>query len=219
MERRVGFVGCYSHDVILLLAKALSCMEKKVLLTDRSRRHTLRASIPVPEGVDLEKNRIEYDGIFYGETESTTEERGNYDVEIIDFGMELKKDDALGCTELIVVTDMLLHHIRYLTNAEVPGERVRACIIRDTIGSIGRREKVIREFLHSFPNRVEFFLPPDFRDMKNRYVCETMYEYSMKRASPEMQDAILQIATIFCPGYEEKEIRQKIRMRERRRYR
>lgn len=219
MERRVGFVGCYSHDVILLLAKILSCMGKKVLLVDRSRRHTLRASIPVPEGVDVKKNKIEYDGIFYGEAESTMEEREKYDVEIIDFGMELKKEDALGCTELIIVTDMLLHHIRYLTKAEIPGERVRVCIIRDTIGSIGRKEKAVREFLQMFPNRKEFFLPPDFRDMKNRYVCETMYEYSMRRASPEMQDAILQIAVIFCPGYEEKEIRQKIRMCERRRYR
>ena len=219
MERRVGFVGCYSHDVILLLAKVLSCMEKRVLLTDRSRRHTLRASIPVPEGMDAGKDKVEYDGIFYGEEESTPVERENFDVEMIDFGMEIGKEDAMGCTEVIVVTDMLSHHIRSLTNAEIPGERVRVCIIRDTIVSSGRKEKVIREFLQSFPNRIEFFLPPDVRDMKNRYVCETMYEYSMKRASPDMQDVILQIAAILNPGYSEKEIKQKIRAWERRRYR
>ncbi len=219
MERRVGFVGCYSHDVILLLAKVLSCVGKKVLLVDRSKRHTLRASIPVPEGIDVEKDKIEYDGIFYGETESTMEERELYDVEIIDFGMELKKDNALGCTELIVVTDMLSHHIRALGKTEIPGERVRACIIRDTMESPGKKEKFVGEFLKEFPNRKEFFLPPDFKDMKNRYVCETMYEYSMKRASPDLQEAIIQVAGLLCPGYEEKEIRQKIRSRERRRYR
>lgn len=219
MERRVGFVGCYSHDVILLLAKVLSCMEKRVLLTDRNKRHTLRASIPFPDGLDAGKDKVEYDGIFYGETESAPAERENYDVEIIDFGMEIKKEDASGCTELIVVSDMLLHHIRCLSNAEIPGERVRACIIRDIIVSSGRKEKPIREFLQIFSNCMEFFLPPDFRDMKNRYVCETMYEYSMRRASPEMQDAVLQIAAIFCPGYGEKEIKQRIRGQERRRYR
>lgn len=219
MERRVGFIGCYSHDVILLLAKALNCMEKKVLLVDRNRRHTLQASIPIPEGVDMAKDKIEYDGIFFGEAESTMEEREKYDVEIIDFGMELKRDDALGCTELIIVSDMLLHHIRYLTNVDVPRERVRVCIIRDTIGSAERKEKAIKEFLQMFSNRKEFFLSPDYRDMKNRYVCETMYEYSIRRASSEMKEVILQIAAFFCPGYEEKEIRQKIRLCEKRRYR
>lgn len=219
MERRVGFFGCYSHDVILLLAKVLSCMEKRVLLVDRSRRHTLRASIPVPEGVDLEKNKIEYDGIFFGESESTTEERKGYDVELIDFGMEPMREDALGCTELVVVTDMLLHHIRHLTKLDVPGERVRICLIRDAMGYSGKKEKAIREFLKKFPNRTEFFLSPDFRDMRNRYVCETMNEYSMKRASPEMQEIIVQIAALFCPGYMGKEIKQKVRNAERRRYR
>lgn len=219
MERRVGFVGCYSHDVILLLAKVLSCMEKRVLLTDRNRCHTLRASIPVPEGINAEKDKVEYDGIFYGEKESTPEERERFDAELIDFGMEIDREGALGCTELIVVTDMLLHHLRNLAKAEIPGERVRVCMIRDAIVSSGRKEKAMREFLQSFPNRTELFLPPDVRDMKNRYVCETMYEYSMRRASPEMQDAILQIAAILCPGYGEREIRQKLRTWERRRYR
>ncbi|MBP3616468.1 MAG: hypothetical protein J6J38_00345 [Lachnospiraceae bacterium] len=219
MERRVGFVGCYSHDVILLLAKVLSCVGKKVLLVDKSKRHTLRASVPVPEGIDAEKVKVEYDGIFYGETESTMEERALYDVEIIDFGMEFKKENAMGCTELIVVTDMLLHHIHTLIKTEIPGERVRACIIRDTMESPGKREKAVGDFLKAFPNRKEFFLPPDFKDMKNRYVCETMNEYSMKRASSELQEAILQVAAMLCPGYEEKEIRQMIRNRERRKYR
>lgn len=219
MERRVGFAGCYSHDVILLLAKVLTCMEKKVLLVDRNKRHTLRASIPVPEGLCTGKEKIEYDGLFYTEQESSKVEREKYDIELIDFGMEIKEDAAFQCTEIIVVTDMLLHHIHALSKEPIPKERVRACVIRDVMHGIYRKEAAMKAFLHSFPNRAEFFLPPDVRDMRNRYVCEMMQEYSLKRASPEMQEAVLQIAGALCPGYSEKEIHQRVKLRERRQYR
>lgn len=219
MERRVGFVGCYSHDVILLLAKVLSCMEKRVLLTDRNKRHTLRASVPVPEGVCAEYEKVEYDGIFYSEQESRQEERERYDIEFIDFGMELSRKEALQCTEIIVVTDVLLHHIRSLAKEKFPKERVRVCVIRDVVDTSYQRSRELRDFLQTFPNRIEFFLPPDYRDTKNRYVCEVMYEYNIKRASPEMREMVLRMAGIFCPAYSEREIWQKVRTQERRRYR
>lgn len=219
MERRVGFVGCYSHDVILLLAKVLTCMGRKVLLVDRNKRHTLRASIPIPEGISTGKEKIEYDGMFYTEKESNEAERENCDIELIDFGMEIKRDAAFRCTELIVVTDLLLHHIHALSEEPIPKERVRACVIRDVMHGFYKKEAVIKAFMQSFPNRAEFFLPPDIRDMRNRYVCEMMQEYSLKRASPEMREAVLQIAGTLCPGYSEKEIRQRVRLRERRQYR
>lgn len=216
--RRVGFVGCYSHDVILMLAKILGCMDRKVLVRDCNKRHILRASIPIPENIGLEKEETEYDGVFFTE-QSATEATARYEIELIDFGVELKSEDKKCCTDWVVVTDMLLHHIRRLEELEFPREDVRACVVRDSFEDICEGEPEIRRFLSAVPNAKVFFLPPDFRDVRNRYLCETSHEYSVNRASPEMQNMIYGIAGMLCGNYSEKGIKRRMKQLERRRYR
>ncbi len=218
MEKRIGFVGCYSHDVILLLARTLGCIGKNVLIRDRNKKCTLQASVPVPEGLRINKSVIEYDGFFYTR-QSVGEERGDeYDVELIDFGMDTEGEMTELCNEFVIITDMLLHHIRGLVKTELPKESVGVCLIRDVTEGRQKGESEVENFFGRFPNRCVFYLPPDFRDVKNRYVCETMHEYSIRKASPELQDAIYQMVGRFYPEYTEKEIRRCVRRCERRRY-
>lgn len=217
MKKRVGFIGCYSNDVILMLAKVLSSTGQKVLLWDRNPLRTLGVSVPKPEGVYPAQARIEYDGILFSEQVHCSEE--DCDMQLIDFGMEADRREAARCTELIVLTDMLLHHIRRLRDADVPRPFVRVCVMRDATEQLCKREKEVREFLNMFPNRKEFFLAPDLRDVKNRYVCETAHEYNIRKASPEMQDVIFGIACLLCPEYTEKELRKAVKQAERREYR
>lgn len=217
MKRRIGFIGCYSNDVILLLAKVLSCMGQRVLLWDRNKGRTLGASVPKPEGVYPARTRIEYDGILFTEQEQCTEEE--CDFLLIDYGMETVGKNVTECGEFIVLTDMLLHHIRRIKELDFPKSCVSVCIVRDTTERMCKGEKEVSDFLVLFPNRTEFFLPPDFKDVKNRYVCETVHEYNMKNASPEMQDIIYKVAAMICPEYSEREIRKNVRSRERRQYR
>ncbi len=217
MRKRVGFIGCYSNDVILMLAKVLSCMGQKVLLWDRNRLRILGVSVPKPEGVYPVQARIEYDGILFTEQEQCTEDE--CDIVLIDYGMDADRKSINGCEQFIVLTDMLLHHIRRLEKPDIPRSSVKACIVRDATERLCRGEKEISDFLELFPNGEVFFLPPDFKDVKNRYVCETAHEYSMKNASPEMQDIIYKVAVIVCPEYTERELRKTVRSRERRQYR
>lgn len=219
MKRRIGFVGCYSHDVILMIVKVLVCLEKRVLLRDRNKQHILRASIPVPEGVCVAKTNVEYDGFFFTEQEINTEVDKDFDIELVDFGMDVEKEEVKLCSELILVTDMLLHHIRGLEKAELAKEMVHVCIIRDAFENLCKGEKEVKAFLQSFPNRREYFLPPDYRDARNRYVCETQHEYSINRASPEMQDMIYRLVQTLCPGCSERDVRRRVRQQERRQYR
>lgn len=218
LKRIVGFVGCYSHDVILMLTGVLRYMGKRVLLRDRNRLHTLSVSVPVPEGVCAAETVLEYDGFFFTEREADPEEAGEYEIELVDFGMEWKQESA-RCSELVVITDMLLHHIRRLVVTEIPKEKVRFCIVRDAFVSACKGEQEVGLFLQSFPNCVEYFLEPDHRDVKNRYVCETMHEYSASKASPEMQAVIVRMAGFLCPECSEREIRRYIKHQGRRRYR
>jgi len=218
MNRKIGFVGCYSHDVILMLAIVLCYMKKKVLIRDRNRQQTLQASIPIPDGLCAAKTIVEYNGFFFTGQESDVEEKEKFDIEIIDYGMDVKADEVKSCSELILVTDMLLHHIRRLKEAEFSKEAVSVCIMRDAFEDTCRGEREVMKFLQSFPNRHEYFLPPDFRDVRNRYVCETSHEYNVHRSSPEMQEMLYHLASKFCTEKSEKEIRRCVKQQKRRQY-
>ena len=219
MRKRVGFVGCYSHDVILMLTKVLGCMGKRVLLRDRNKLHTLQASVPIPEGTCAGTSILEYDGFLFTEQKTDRQDTEEYEVEIVDFGMDVSPQEAELCQNFIVVTDMLLHHVRRLSDTWFPRERVLACIMRDSFAAICRGEQEVMMFMQSFPEKTVYFLPPDYRDVKNRYVCETQHEYSVTKASPEMQDLICRVVELVYPDYTEKEVRRAIRRKERRNYR
>ena len=218
MEQRIGFIGCYSHDVILLLAKVMECMGKRVLIRDRNRQRTLHASLPVPEPVSVAEAEVEYDGLFFTEQRVLCGE-GDYDIELVDFGMHVNKKEVQRCSGVVLVTDMLLHHIRHLEAEAIPKEAVFVCIVRDAFEETCREESEWKHFLQLFPNQTTYFLPPDYRDVRNRYVCETMHEYCVNKASAELRNVIFRLASTFCTTYTEREIRNAVRRRERRRYR
>lgn len=219
MKRKIGFVGCYSHDVILMLTRALGSMGKRVLLRDCNKQQTLHASVPVPEGMHIEWSVLEYDGFLFTGQETGSEETEDYELEVVDFGMEGMAEELEKCTELIVITDILLHHIRRLENIGIPKEKVKVCILRDSYENVSEREPEINDFLRCFPEKTVFFLPPDIRDVRNRYVCETLHEYNINRASNDMQEVIFRLTGMVCTENSEKEIRRCVKNRERRRYR
>lgn len=216
-ETVIGFVGCYSHDVILMLAKVMSSAGKKVLLCDRNMRHTLGVSVPIPCGISVREDIIAYDGMYYTQRTVSGEMLREYDVLLIDFGMQDIYGD-MNCTEIFLVTDALPHRIRQLSGLELPKELVSQVLVRDVIYGAQSKEKELREFLQRFPNRKESFLPPDKRDVKNRYVCESLHEYQVKNASPELQEFIYSTAERFCPDIPKKELLRRVRHQEGRRY-
>lgn len=210
----IGFIGCYSHDVILMLAKVLSSAEKEVLLCDRNLRHTLGASVPVPGGIPLGEEIAAYDGLYFTQQKINAGMLREYDILLVDFGMQASFGETGSCTELFLVTDALLHHIRQLSGLRLQRELVREVLIRDMPGGMYAKEKELQELLNSFPNRRECFLAPDKRDIENRCVCETLHEYHVKNASPELQEFIYQTAGRLCPEVTKKEFRRRIRRQE-----
>lgn len=218
MKKRVGFIGCYSHDVILLLAKVLGNAKKKVLVSDRNKNHTLEASVPVPEGLSPRTEVLSYDGIFFTSAKLKPETEELYQAVFLDFGMDVSTEEVKQCTDIILVTDMLPHHLLQLEKTEIPKDLVKVCILRDVVGAGWRTEQSFREFMARFPKRREFYLAPDFRDVRNRYACEVSHEYRVNRASAEMQEMIYTVAAMLCPEVSETEFRRRMRARERRCY-
>lgn len=216
--RKIGIIGCYSHDVILLLAKAVRCLGERVVLTDRNEAHVLSTCVPLTDDWKL-KPYTEYKGIFFSsdlQGEKTDNESG---VEFIDFGFAPTDGECNLCRDLIVICDMHMHHIRRIQNAGFPREKVRVCMLRDVDQRLLNREKGVTDFLTSLAAEKQIYLLPDDRDIRNRYVCELQYEYSLKNASVGMREAVFEAVCFLFPETEEKELRRRIRQVERREYR
>ena len=214
----VGFVGCYSHDVILMLAKTAVAMERRVLVLDRNRSHTLAASVPIPPGVSVKEKIVEYDGFFFSGRELEETMLAEYDLILMDFGVRSLAEDVAFCTRIFLVTDMLRHHIRQLQKLPLNKDLVNRILIRDAVGGVKTGTPEMREFLEQFTNRKECFLPPDSRDVKNRYVCETFHEYQVKHASPELRQFIYDVLRELCEELTEREFWKRIKRQERRGY-
>lgn len=216
--RKVGVIGCYSHDVILLLAKAVRCLGERVVVTDRNEARVLSACIPFSEDWKAE-GYTEYNGVYFSSgprEEETDDEAG---VEFVDFGFTPWLPECSQCQELIVICDMHIHHMHRIRDAAFPREKVRLCILRDVVPGLLNREKNVTEFLSGLAAEKQIYLWPDYKDIKNRYVCELQHEYSLKNASTGMREAIFEAICFLFPGTEERELRRRIRQEERREYR
>lgn len=216
--RKIGVIGCYSHDVILLMAKAVRCLGKRVVVTDRNEERVLSACIPLSEGWESEVY-TEYNGILFSTAAWKKEAGEEPDVEFVDFGFIPQMSECSLCDELMIICDLHLHHMQQIQKAEFPREKVRLCILRDVITGLLNREKIVAEFLVGLAAEKRMYLLPDDRDIKNRYVCELQHEYSLKNASVEMRETIFEAVSFLFPDAVESTLRRKVRQEERREYR
>lgn len=211
----IGFVGCYSHDLILLLAKALFCVGKKVLVEDRNVNHTLSASVPVPLGLSSAKEIISYDGISFTETEVSDNQRKAYHFVLIDFGMAVHWEIS-KCNNIYLISDRLPHHLRKLKELNIPQHLVGGILIRDAVETGNDNDPDLCELMAKYSNLSTVFLKPDVRDIRNRVVCETLCDYRIKNASEQMQELVGRFTLKICGEIDEKELWKRIRRQERR---
>ena len=215
--RRIGVIGCYSHDVILLLAKAVRYLGERVVVTDRNEARVLSACIPFAEEGKTEEY-TEYNGLYFSASVRKRDAEDEQGVEFVDFGFTPQESECSQCGELLVVCDMHWHHMQRIRDAVFPREKVRLCVLRDVVPELLSREKSVVDFLAGLAAEKQIHLLPDDRDVRNRYVCELQHEYSLRNASAGMREAIFEAVCVLFPDAEERELRRKIRQEERREY-
>lgn len=216
-SKRVGFVGCYSHDLILLLAGALNDFGKSVLLVDRNVNHTLAASFPVPEGLSVTREVVEYDRFLYTAGKVEEKNRTETDVMLLDFGMATHWEIA-GCDSLFLISDVLPHHIHRLMELHIHPEKVCHVILREVFSKEILREKELAEFLSLYAAEAPMLLYPDERDLRARMVCETHSDFRLGKASEQVRETVYQMFHFLFPQVSQKEFWKTVKYKERRWY-
>lgn len=214
LKEVIGFVGECCYDIMLLLAKTMSCFNEKVLLVDRNVYHTLSVSVPIPEGISPGKQIVSYDDLFYTEAELKEEFLNRYDYILIDFGMVLHRDIE-KCSVLFMISGSMPHQIRQAKELCIPKNRVRGVVIRDLLRMSQKEGKELKEFVSGFQDSRLFFMKQDHLDRENCLVYETAYEYRLSNASEQMQEVIFGLYCTITFEKNEKEFWRTIKKRER----
>lgn len=107
----IGWVGIEKYDIILYLAKLTTCLNKKVLLIDRSENEALSYCIPTPTIMNAKTKKITYRNIDFIKDRNVSDFVKDYDYIFIDFGFKTTHADIYKCSKLIIVTDKQQHNI------------------------------------------------------------------------------------------------------------
>ncbi|MBP7176896.1 MAG: hypothetical protein KBA53_11880 [Thermoclostridium sp.] len=134
---RLGFTGFCKTDIILYMARILTCLGERVAIVDLSGEQDLRMSVPA--GIYLE-DRLDYRGVEVflncSDNSFTDMTEKNHSVVLLDYGVNRKAIESVSeLRTLFIVTDLQRHHAvplaSFLEHLQSPTDSIR--IIRDIV--------------------------------------------------------------------------------------
>lgn len=191
--KQLGFVGVDSTDMVLYLARLLSCNEKKVAVIDYTKRHQLIQTANVPDV--LFGTGSYYKEILIVAAEALTDEREVKSCEYIFhyFGAAVSHPQIANCTELFFVTDMIPTNASLLKEVKCSEVTKKYCIIRNMIDAKYRGKYLVSLMEQGFAPKDAIELPYAEQDYRCRcYLCiDTKHKLKIKELSAGMQQVLL----------------------------
>ena len=188
----MGFIGVDKYDFICCMGKALSEMEKKVLLVDYTSLRGLMSTIPEY----IEGKITEYQGLFYlgdpaiGEIQRLVQ-TNTYDFILMDFDYVCARKDIFLCQNIVFLTDMQRHHLEVIENIKVPSTMQKYLILR--MEYLSRKSSVyLRQIAKNMgvDEGRYFYCPWGERERRNQLRCQYQYEIPWKKCPSIMKRII-----------------------------
>ncbi|MGN0243130.1 MAG: hypothetical protein ACI4CT_03600 [Lachnospiraceae bacterium] len=191
-NRIMGFVGIEKYDIMLYLSRILYHLGQRVLLLDQSMEHGLRYSIP--ETGFCEGRIVDYRGIDFGMNLPMEVYISEYDYILADFGFNLEHQDIVLCTEIYIVSDMQLHHIKSLSQLHLMNTQNRYLILKDRIPYKVRDEYVYEELGPLMLNENNSYsVYMNERDYQSRLNCQYDDSVPLKNVSKHIKNLLYDI--------------------------
>ena len=195
MEKLVGFVGYECEDIVLYLAKVLSCLGKKVAIVDRTEQEMLLEMLEIPRGKEgREGNCFELCITNQGVRDE------EFDMVFYLFGYRLVHPKLYECGMLIMITDGVPAHAALLRKIGSWSRR-QYLLIRNLV-PMKHTEHYLALLADNEKNYFE--IPYEETDIQIRYSLGSHEELGIKNLSHGMKKAVLVLARFIMPGYQDR---------------
>ncbi len=206
---RLGFAGFCKTDIMLYIARILTCMGESAAIVDQSGGQELRLSVPA--GI-YSADRLDYRGVdvFLNCEESNVNELTGkgYSVVLLDYGVNNKAFEMSGeVRTLFIVTDLQRHHAVPLASflSRLPSSLDSVRIIRDIVpGKI--RPRYIDSLLQAaqYTNLLaKYDFPYDETEYGQRLQSQYDDIFRFTKISESFKSMLLEVMTELL-GYDKK---------------
>lgn len=193
--RQIGFVGIDSTDIVIYLARLLSCNEKKVAIVDYTKRHQLIQTANVPDV--LFGSGSYFKDVLVVAADAMTDDKEVRSCEYIFhyFGAVMSHPQIANCTELFFVTDMALSNATMFKGVTCSEDTKKRCIVRNVIDVKYKIKFLIDAMEQDFNAKEVIQIPYNENDYRNRcYLCiDTKHKLKLKEMSETMAFVVTSI--------------------------
>lgn len=193
--KQIGFLGIDSTDIVIYLARLLSCNGKKVAIVDYTKRHQMIQTTNVPDV--LFGRGSYYKDILVVAVDSMTDEKEVRSCEYVFhyFGAVMSHPQITNCTELFFVTDMVLSNATMFKGIICSGDTRKRCIVRNVIDVKYKLKFLLDAMEQGFNTKEVIQIPYNESDYRNRcYLCiDTKHKLKLKGMSEQMSIAVTSV--------------------------
>ena len=199
--KQIGFVGIDSTDIVIYLARLLSCNEKKVAIVDYTKRHQLIQTANVPDV--LFGSGSYYKDILVVAAEALTDDAEVRGCEYIFhyFGAVMSHPQIANCTELFFVSDMVLSNATMFKGIATSEITKKRCIIRNVIDVKYKIKFLVDAMEQGFNPKEVILIPYNENDYRNR--CYLCIDIKHKLKLKEMSETMALVVTSLFREWEE----------------
>ena len=187
----IGFLGIDSTDIVVYLARMVNATGKKIGIVDYSANKNIMRTVALPE--ELVKGDGYYKEILIlsGEKENHTDLKAQ-DMVIYYFESNINHAHIAQCTDLILVSDMVLSHVQQFKDLSV--EHIPKIMLIHNAISVKYSEKyLITQTGQEFQEEDILIIPYEERDFRSKcYLCIDKI-HRLTKLSSGMKSVILNL--------------------------
>ena len=187
----IGFVGMDSTDIVVYLARMINATGKKVGIVDCSIHKSLMRTVSLPE--ELVKGNGYYKEILILSGEADNEADLNaQDMLLYYFESNINHRHIVQCTDLVLISDMVLSHAQLLKELSV-GDIPKIMLIHNAVSVKYSENYLITQTGQEFQKENVLVLPYEERDFRSKcYLCIDK-THRLTRLSSGMKSVILNL--------------------------
>lgn len=199
----IGFLGMDAYDLILHLAKYLTYLGQRVLLTDYSKYGRLSFCIPAPVSLSP-KERITYMNIDFIRHKEELSYKDEYNYILMDFGWESGHPAIKNCDLLYIITDLQQQNIEHILNMKLTGSTVYILLKNFLHINNSSTMKAYLDENH-FDYKNCYLYPSTETDLENMVMLQYNHDIQIKKSTRQFKK-IIDIILIDNLEFKEKEV-------------